>query len=34
MAGIPLGLLGEKVMSLEAERQEIIGSVDFLITGF
>ncbi len=34
MAGVPLNILGFKVTSLEASRQEILGAVDFLITGF
>ena len=34
MAGISINMLGEKVTSMESSRQEIIGAVDFLITGF
>ena len=34
MAGAPASILGKKVMSLQKSRQEIIGAVDFLITGF
>ena len=34
MAGVPLHVLGKRVMSLEPSRQEIIHAVDFLITGF
>lgn len=31
---IPIENLGEKVCSLKDEREEIINSIDFLITGF
>ena len=31
---IPIDNLGEKVCSLKDEREEIINSIDFLITGF
>ena len=34
MAGVPVAALGERVGSLEEERQKILGAVDFLITGF
>lgn len=34
MASVPLAVLGEKVASLAEFRQDIIGAVDFLITGF
>lgn len=34
MSGVPLRVLGAKVTSLEKLRQEIIGAVDFLVTGF
>ena len=34
MAGVPLRVLGKRVISLEQARQEIIHAVDFLITGF
>jgi len=34
MASIPLSVLGVKITSLEQSRQEIVGAVDFLITGF
>jgi len=34
LASIPLNNIGEKVCSLEKSREEIIGAVDFLITGF
>ncbi|MFZ2890172.1 CcdB family protein [Sulfuricurvum sp.] len=34
MAGIERALLGERVVSLSGKRSEIIGAVDFLISGF
>ncbi|MEN8148033.1 MAG: CcdB family protein [Campylobacterota bacterium] len=34
MASIPVAVLGEKVVSLAEFRQDIVGSVDFMITGF
>lgn len=34
LASISLNNIGEKVCSLEKSREEIIGAVDFLITGF
>ena len=34
LAGIPTRILGEKVLSLIDNRDEIIGALDFLITGF
>ena len=34
LASIPLTNIGEKICSLEKSREEIIGAVDFLITGF
>lgn len=34
LASIPLHNIGEKICSLEKSREEIIGAVDFLITGF
>ncbi len=34
MAGIPLSLLGKKVDNLEANRNEIIDALDFLVNGF
>jgi len=34
LASIPLNNIGDKVCSLEKSREEIIGAVDFLITGF
>ena len=33
IAGVPLGAIGEKVGSLDAQRSEIIAAIDFLITG-
>jgi len=34
MAGVPLSVLGEKVDSLYAHRQEIFDALDFLVHGF
>ncbi len=34
MASVPVTVLGEKVASLAEFRQDIVGSVDFMITGF
>lgn len=34
MASIPIDILGNKVCSLKDKREEIIGAVDFLVTGF
>ena len=34
MAGVPVAVLGERVGSLEEERQKVLGAVDFLATGF
>ena len=34
LAGVPVSALGEKVRSLKTRRDEIIGAVDFLLTGF
>ena len=34
LAGIPIEILGNKVCSLKNRREEIIGAVDFLVTGF
>ena len=34
MAGVPLGALGKKIGSLANRRSEILGAVDFLVTGF
>ncbi|MEV9498912.1 CcdB family protein [Aliarcobacter butzleri] len=34
MASIPMEILGEKICSLKEKREEIIGAVDFLVTGF
>ena len=34
LASIPIEILGNKVCSLKDKREEIIGAVDFLVTGF
>lgn len=34
LASIPLENIGSKVCSLEKSRDEIIGAIDFLVTGF
>ena len=34
LAGVPVGALGEKVMSLKDQRHSIIAALDFLFTGF
>lgn len=34
LASIPMEILGNKVCSLKDRREEIIGAVDFLVTGF
>lgn len=34
IAGVPIESLGNKVFSLKDKRDEIIGAIDFLITGF
>ena len=34
LASISMEILGNKVCSLKDEREEIIGAVDFLVTGF
>ncbi|MCT7554849.1 CcdB family protein [Aliarcobacter butzleri] len=34
MASIPIEILGNKICSLKEKREEIIGAVDFLVTGF
>jgi toxin CcdB len=34
LAGIPTGILGEKVENLEEKRSEILGALDFMISGF
>ena len=34
LAAIPIGALGKKVDTLEANENEIIAALDFLITGF
>jgi len=33
LAGVPKRVLGEKVLSLRDKRDEIIGALDFLLTG-
>ena len=34
LASIPIEILGNKICSLKDRREEIIGAVDFLVTGF
>lgn len=34
LASIPMEILGNKICSLKDRREEIIGAVDFLVTGF
>ncbi|MFW2580486.1 CcdB family protein [Aliarcobacter butzleri] len=34
LASIPMEILGNKICSLKDKREEIIGAVDFLVTGF
>ncbi len=34
MAGVPLEILGEKIVNLEESRHEIIDALDFLVNGF
>lgn len=34
LAGIPAEALGERVASLKSRRDDIIGALDFLFTGF
>jgi len=34
LSSISSEMIGEKVCSLEEKRDEIIGAIDFLITGF
>ncbi|MDK2041818.1 CcdB family protein [Aliarcobacter butzleri] len=34
LASIPIEILGNKICSLKDKREEIIGAVDFLVTGF
>ncbi|MFZ5758301.1 MAG: CcdB family protein [Thermodesulfobacteriota bacterium] len=34
LAGVPVGILGEKITSLSDNRDEIIAALDFLFTGF
>ncbi|MGE4444950.1 MAG: CcdB family protein [Candidatus Altimarinota bacterium] len=34
LASIPMEILGNKICSLKGKREEIIGAVDFLVTGF
>jgi toxin CcdB len=34
LASIPMEILGNKICSLKEKREEIIGAVDFLVTGF
>jgi toxin CcdB len=34
MAGVSLNTCGEKVLSLESKRNEIIDALDFLVNGF
>lgn len=34
LASIPMENLGNKICSLKEKREEIIGAVDFLVTGF
>ena len=34
LASISIDILGKKVYSLDKKREEIIGALDFLITGF
>lgn len=34
LAGVPVRILGEKVTSLSASRNEIIAALDFLFTGY
>jgi len=34
MAGVPLEILGEKIVNLEERRHEIIDALDFLVNGF
>ena len=34
LAGVDKKILGEKVCSLDKHRDEIIGALDFLLTGF
>jgi hypothetical protein len=34
LAGVPTGILGEKVVNLEEKRSEILGALDFMISGF
>ena len=34
LASIPMEILGSRICSLKEKREEIIGAVDFLVTGF
>lgn len=34
LAGVSTGILGEKVTNLEEKRNEILGALDFMISGF
>lgn len=34
LAGVSTGVLGEKVVNLEEKRSEILGALDFMISGF
>ena len=34
LASIPMEILGNKICSLKDRREEIVGAVDFLVTGF
>jgi toxin CcdB len=34
MAGVPVSVLGERVVSLAERRDELVHAVDFLVTGF
>ncbi len=34
LAGVPVSILGDKVCSIKEHRAEIIGALDFLITGY
>ena len=34
LAGVPLSILGEKITNIEDRRVDILGAIDFMVTGF
>ena len=34
LAGVPLSILGDKITNIEDRRVDILGAIDFMVTGF